>query len=55
MTGPEGDAPPSPRTDRILLGVFGAYVLLVLLAAFAQITGNRALLDLFDLRRFFTD
>ena len=45
---------PATRADRVLLGVFAVYVLLVLVAAFAQLTDNRALLDLFDLRRLFT-
>ena len=55
---PPADPPPVPapptRADRILLGAFAVYVLLILTAAFAQLTDNRALLDLFDLRRFFT-
>jgi len=41
------------RRDRILLGAFVAYAALLALAAFAQLTENRAILDLFDLRRLF--
>ncbi len=56
---PRADDPPPPvaplsNRDRLLLGGFGAWVLLLLLAAFAQVTENRFLLDLFDLRRWFT-
>ena len=40
--------------DRVLLWLFLAYAALLAVAAFAQLTGNRALLDLFDFRRFFT-
>ena len=42
------------RADRILLGALGVYAALLAVAAFAQLTDNRALLDLFDFRRFFT-
>jgi hypothetical protein len=40
--------------DRVLLWLFLAYAALLAVAAYAQLTGNRTLLDLFDLRRFFT-
>jgi hypothetical protein len=61
--GPATDAPPAPAdpvpaaptsTDRWLLAAFGAWVLLLLVGAFAQVTDNRAILDLFDLHRWFT-
>jgi hypothetical protein len=42
------------RGDRVLLGLFIAYAALLLVAAWAQINGDRTLLDLFDVRRFFT-
>jgi hypothetical protein len=45
--------PPKPG-DRFLLAAFAVYAALLLLAAFAQLTDNRALLDLFDFRRLFT-
>jgi len=52
---PAGAAPvQATRADRVLLGLFSAYVLLLLVAAYAQMTDNRTLLDLFDLRRLFT-
>lgn len=59
---PESDAAPPgqpilgppTRGDRVLLAAFAVYAALLLLAAFAQLTDNRALLDLFDFRRFFT-
>ena len=48
-------SPASPTaTDRWLLAAFGAWVLLLLVGAFAQVTDNRAILDLFDLHRWFT-
>jgi hypothetical protein len=43
------------RGDRILLGAFLAQAALLLVAAFAQVTDNRALLDLFDFRRVFVE
>jgi len=57
-----GPGPPPPpasgeaptRSDRILLGAFALYAALLLLAAYAQLAEDRALLDLFDLRRWFT-
>ena len=60
MTEPETPT----RGDRILLGAFvvqaalllaafAVQAALLLVAAFAQVTDNRALLDLFDFRRFF--
>ena len=52
------EAPTSPdsatATDRWLLALFGAWVLLLLVGAFAQVTDNREILDLFDLHRWFT-
>jgi hypothetical protein len=51
--GPAAPAPASPR-DRWILGLFGAYALLLLVAAWAQITDDRALLDLLDFRLIFT-
>lgn len=55
---PEGAAAgaPAPATpaDRWILAAFGAYVALLLVAAWAQLSNDRALLDLLDLRRFFT-
>lgn len=65
MTGPEGapDAPaeeprtaPAPvptRADRLLLAAFAVYAALLLVAAYAQLTDDRGLLDLFDFRRWF--
>ena len=58
----EPDNPPGPApapaapasTDRWILAAFGAWVLLLLVGAFAQVTDNRAILDLFDLHRWFT-
>ncbi len=64
--GPSGamqpaDSPPGAsaagaptRGDRVLLGLFVAYAVLLLVAAWAQLGENRALLDFFDVRRFFT-
>ena len=49
-----GSAAPSARGGRILLGALGLYAALVLVAAWAQLTDNRVVLDLFDLRRWFT-
>jgi hypothetical protein len=48
----EETATPS-RGDRLLLAVFAVQAVLLLVAAFAQVTGNRVLLDLFDFRRLF--
>ncbi len=52
----DGTAPGAAPTrgDRLLLGLFIAYAALLLVAAWAQVSGNRALLDLFDFRRLFT-
>ncbi len=50
---PPAVAESASRRDRILLGAFVAYAALLALAAFAQLTENRAILDLFDLRRLF--
>lgn len=52
----EETATPTPvpaRGDRLLLAAFAVQAILLLVAAFAQVTGNRALLDLFDFRRLF--
>jgi hypothetical protein len=50
----EGTAPSPPtRGDRLLLAAFAVQAGLLVLAAFAQLTDNRALLDLFDFRRLF--
>lgn len=49
-----GPATPT-RGDRILLAAFAVQAALLLVAAFAQVTGNRALLDLFDFRRVFVE
>jgi hypothetical protein len=46
-------APPTPA-DRRILALFAAWTALLVLGAFAQWTQNRFLLDLFDLRRWFT-
>ena len=56
-TSPRGPAaaPAAPTAaDRWLLALFGVWVLLLLVGAFAQVTDNRAILDLFDLHRWFT-
>jgi hypothetical protein len=50
-------APPDERAgrrDRFLLGAFLVYVLLLAVAVFGQLTGSRAVLDLFDLGRYFS-
>ena len=61
--GPAPEPPPSSvpevaaaptSADRWLLALFGVWVLLLLVGAFAQVTDNRAILDLFDLHRWFT-
>lgn len=58
---PADEAPGSPpdecaaRRDRLLLGAMLAYVLLLAVAVFGQLTGSRAILDLFDLGRYFTE
>ncbi|NUN53897.1 MAG: hypothetical protein HUU06_14085 [Planctomycetaceae bacterium] len=49
-----GPAAPAARGGRILLAALGLYAALVLVAAWAQLTDNRVVLDLFDLRRWFT-
>jgi len=50
----ETSAPAAPRTgDRLLLAAFAIQGALLVVAAFAQVTGNRALLDLFDFRGIF--
>jgi hypothetical protein len=51
---PEPAAAPPSRGDRLVLPLFAAWTLLLLLGAYAQWTQNRFLLDLFDLRRWFT-
>jgi len=65
---PPSGAPPDPGSppeaaepgraptaaDRWILGAFCVWVLLLLIGAFAQVTDNRAILDLFDLHRWFT-
>lgn len=38
---------------RVVVGLFVAYTLLLVVAAWAQWTDNRAVLDILDLRRFF--
>lgn len=48
-----GEAPVATRGDRLLLAAFAIQALLLLVAAFAQVTGHRGLLDLFDFRRLF--
>lgn len=55
-SAPEAAAAPGTPTsaDRWLLALFGVWVLLLLVGAFAQVTDNRAILDLFDLHRWFT-
>lgn len=56
VPGPEGEgaAPPAPtRADRWILVGFALYVALLLLAAYAQLADDRALLDLLDLKKFF--
>jgi hypothetical protein len=62
VSGPGTDPEPVPpppgpptRGDRVLLAAFALYAALLLLAAYAQLTDDRALLDLFDFRRLFTD
>ena len=56
--GPTVGEPPAKegeaRGDRALLGGFLVYVLLLALAVFGQLTNSRAILDLFDLGRYFT-
>lgn len=47
-------APAADRTGKILLLLLGVYAALCLLAAYAQLADDRALIDLFDLRRWFT-
>ncbi len=50
---PEG-APSAPTSaDRWILAAFSVYVVLLVVAAYAQLADDRALLDLFDLKRFF--
>jgi hypothetical protein len=39
--------------QRLVVGLFVAYTLVLVVAAWAQWTDNRAVLDLLDLRRFF--
>jgi hypothetical protein len=56
---PAGEASPGPaapptRGGKLLLAALGLYAALVLVAAWAQLTDNRVVLDLFDLRRWFT-
>lgn len=47
-------APPSPsRADRILLAAFAVQAVLMVVAALAQVTGSRGILDLLDFRRLF--
>ncbi len=48
----EEPAAPS-RSDRLLLAAFAVQAALLVVAAFAQVTGHRVLLDLFDFRRLF--
>ncbi len=52
-SGP-GAAPAVGRWGKALLALLGLYAILSLVAAYAQLTDNRPLLDLFDLRRWFT-
>jgi len=42
------------RADRRILAGFAIYVLVLLVGAWAQLTDNRAVLDWFDLHRWFT-
>lgn len=49
-----GAAPGGCRWGKALLALLGVYAILSLVAAYAQLTDDRALLDLFDLRRWFT-
>ena len=52
---PSGEAAAAPTSaDRWILAAFAVYAVLLMVAAYAQLTDNRALLDLFDLKRFFT-
>jgi hypothetical protein len=53
---PGAPSPPAGASarDRWILGLFAAYAILLLVAAFAQVTDNRPLLDLLDFRRIFT-
>ena len=54
-SSPADEAPSGPvPADRWILAAFGVYAVLLLLAAWAQVSDNRTLLDLFDLKRFFT-
>ena len=53
--GTADEAPAAPtRADRWILAAFAVYTGLLLLAAYAQLANDRALLDLLDLKRFFT-
>ena len=50
----QGEGVGEGRGDRRILVGFLVYVLLLALAVFGQLTGSRAILDLFDLERYFT-
>jgi hypothetical protein len=55
--GPAAPAPPPAvptRADRWILTGFAVWTLLLLVGAWAQLTDNRAVLDWFDLHRWFT-